>query len=65
MKAAWRVHFSTGTDLTDNDLARIRELIQEMVTPVAWRYCADVSVAQEYSVPGPRTEVVPDEYGSA
>jgi hypothetical protein len=53
VRAAWRVYARTGYELTDNDLARMRERIQEALEPIAADYLADMSVVPEYFIPGP------------
>jgi hypothetical protein len=54
--ASWLVEFSTGYNMSDNDLERARELIAEAVGQVAELYLAKLQVSQSYFVPKPSGE---------
>jgi hypothetical protein len=60
VKATWGVMLSTGYDLTDNDLHRVRERIEEILAPLAEEYFANLEVRQGYFIPGPR--ILPPDY---
>lgn len=52
MKATYLVHVSTGDELTDNDLERIRERIADSVDDIARDYLANIQVNTSHVVPG-------------
>jgi hypothetical protein len=61
MIAEWVVTLRTGYDLSDNERKRISELIADKLGEIRRDYLADAEVRESHFIPGPRTEVVPDE----
>lgn len=57
--STWLVEFKTGYELSDNDLARIKERIAEEIESLAEEYMANMSVQQSHFIPGPKSGVRP------
>jgi hypothetical protein len=53
MLADFVITFKTGYDLTDNEVARVRERIWEALHPIAEEFLADIMVAPSHVLPGP------------
>jgi len=53
MKAQWKIDFTTGYDISDNELYRIRELIADIIKPLADEYMANFAVTPSWHTPGP------------
>lgn len=52
MRATYLVEVSTGDELTDNDLERIRERIADSVDDIAREYFARIEIVRSHVIPG-------------
>lgn len=52
MNVTYFVQFKTGYNLTDNEIARLQELIDDALQPLNTEFHADITVTTNYILPG-------------